>query len=71
MSDYPLSDSTSIAKVRKAAKEYRCPSAWAHDQTIKRGEFYARVKITPGMGYGWREETYHLECRPLQAKESQ
>ena|GEM_PF-3697059 len=62
MKDHPLSDSASIAKVRKAAKEYRCPSVWAHDPAIKRGEFYVRVKITPGMGYGWREETYHIDC---------
>lgn len=60
--DYPLSDGASIVRIRKALKEYRCPAVWAHDPTIRRGELYARVKLTPGMGRGWHELTLHIEC---------
>lgn len=61
--DYPLSDGASIVQIRKARKDYPCQcSPWAHDTTIRRGELYARVKLTPGMGRGWRELTLHIEC---------
>lgn len=54
---------SSIVRVRKARKDYTCPSEWAHDPTIRKGEFYARVKVTPDMpGAKWAEQTYHLEC---------
>lgn len=62
MKHHPLSDSTSIRQIRKARKTYRCPAVWAHDPTIRPGELYARVKLTPGMGCGWREETFHVDC---------
>ena len=62
MTRQPLSDSATIVKIRKARKSYRCPAVWAHDPTIRPGELYARVKLTPGMGCGWREETIHVDC---------
>jgi len=61
--DYPLSDGSSIVKVRKARKQYRCQASdRAHDKTIQKGELYARIKLTPGMGHGWRELTLHIDC---------
>lgn len=70
--DYPLSDGTSIVVVRKARKEYRCQSEpWAHDPMIRPGDLYARVKLTPGMGSGWRELTMHLECAEVPARARQ
>lgn len=60
--DYPLSDGTSIRIIRKARKTYHCPAVWAHDPKILPGELYARIKLTPGMGRGWRELTLHIGC---------
>jgi hypothetical protein len=59
---YTLADGVSIVSIRKARKEYTCPAVWAHDPKIRRGELYARVKVTPGMGAGWRDFALHVEC---------
>jgi len=54
---------STIVQIRKARKNYTCPSDWAHDPTIYKGELYARLKITPDMiGAKWSEQTYHVEC---------
>jgi hypothetical protein len=62
MKTYTLADSAQFVVIRKARKEYHCIAEWAHDRTIRAGEQYARIKITPGMGSGWSEETVHVDC---------
>jgi len=59
---YTLADPSTFVILRKARKEHLCPAEWAHDPKIRRGEFYARVKVTPGMGRGWAEFSYHIDC---------
>ncbi|GAP53842.1 hypothetical protein AHiyo6_04070 [Arthrobacter sp. Hiyo6] len=54
---------STVVKIRKARKDYTCPSEWAHDPKIRKGEFYARLKVTPNdISTRWFEYTFHIEC---------
>ena len=55
--------SGTVVKIKKARKDYRCASEWAHDRTIPKGELYARVKVAPyDIVPNWAEYTCHIEC---------